>query len=108
MFEFIEDRASEIALLKFAKLEASCNKHNIEEAKKLEPILKKDGSIHKTSMKRRDTIIRGWEKEIEKLRKFFKEHKIGSKHNDWKRYKYKRGITNNRRGVENLFRSKNN
>ena len=35
MFNFIGDRESEISLLKFAKLEAQCNKHNVAEALKL-------------------------------------------------------------------------
>jgi hypothetical protein len=108
MFEFIRDRQQEIALLKYAKLEAQCLKHNIEEARNLEPILKKDGSIHKTKMKHRETIIRGWEKEVKKLRKFFNEHKTGGKPNDWKRYKYKERITNGRNHIEDLFASKGN
>jgi hypothetical protein len=77
MFRFIRDRQQEIALLKFAKLEAQCLRENIEEAKKLPPITKKDGSIHKTKMKEREATIKRWEKEIEQLRKFFNTHKIG-------------------------------
>ncbi len=101
MFSFIKDREQEIALLKFAKLEAQCNLHNIEEAKKLDPILKKDGSIHKTNMKKRETIIKSWEKENKKLQKFFKEHKIKGEDNDYKRYSFRSYVTGNRH-LENI------
>ena len=100
MFDYIKDREQEIALLKYAKLEAQCLKHNIEETKKLDPILKKDKSLHKTKMKQRETIIRGWEKEIKKLRKFFNEHKTGGNKNDYKRYKFRRGISDGRTWCE--------
>jgi hypothetical protein len=105
MFTHIRDREQEIALLKFAKLEASYLRENIEEAKKLPPVLKKDGSIHKTAMKQRETIIKRWEKEVEKLRKFFNSHKTGGRPNDYTRYNYRAGVTDNRIGVENLAKS---
>jgi len=96
MFSFIEDRTQEVELLKFAKLEAECNKHNIREAEKLEDELKSDGSIHKTRMKQRVTIVNRWKKEQKALKKFFIAHrKEGNKH-DNKRYSYRTGITNNR------------
>jgi CCR4-NOT transcriptional regulation complex NOT5 subunit len=56
-------------------------------------------------MKQRETITRGWEKEIKKLRKFFNEHKTGGNKNDYKRYKFKKGISDNRIGIENTTES---
>ncbi len=105
MFKSIGSREQEVALLKFAKLEAQCNKYNIQEAKKLEPVYKSNGEIHKTKMKQKDTIINGWIKEQKKLKQFFIEHQHKGSTNDWKRYKYKTGVTDNRTGVEDLFKS---
>ena len=98
MFKFIRDRQQEISLLRFAKLEAECDKHNIEEAMKLDPIVKANGELHKTKMKQRETIIKGWEKEIKNLRKFFEAHKKSGKLNDYKRYSFRTGVSE-RKGI---------
>ena len=100
MFDFIANREQEIALLKFAKLEASCNKHNIQEARKLEPVYKTDGTIHKTKAKQQQTIINGWIKEQKKLKQFFLSHQYEGDKNDYKRYKFRKGITDTRTWCE--------
>ncbi len=98
MFKFIQDREQEISLCHFAILEAKYNKHNIAVAEQLEDVLKSDGTIHKTKTKQRASIINKWKLENKKLKNFFIKHK-DNKH-EYKRYAFRRGITDNRWNTE--------
>jgi len=102
MFEYVKDREQEIALLKFAKFNAQCLKHNIEELEKLEPIYKSDGTIHKTKMKEREVLKRRFENEYKRLKRWFNEHKMKGESNDYKRYSYRGGVSDNRDGVYSI------
>ena len=101
MYTHIFDRGQEIDLLKFAKLEAQCNKHNIEEAEKLEVSLKADGTVHKTKEAEKKAIINRWKKENKALKKFFEERKKPGKKNG--RYTFRRNITDTRGHLKDLF-----
>ena len=100
MFGFIKDREQEIALLKFAKLEAKCNKHNIAEAKKLSPDLRANNEIHKTKTKERQVIVNRWIKEQKNLKKFFVAHQ---KEGTYERYKYRKTVTPGRNHLKDYF-----
>ena len=80
-------------------MEAQCNKHNIEEALKLEQDTKRDGTPHKTKNKQRATIINKWKKEQKQLRDFFLSHQKERDSGDYKNYKFRRGITDNRQNL---------
>jgi hypothetical protein len=102
MFKFIGDRKQEVNLLHFAKLEAACNKHNVEEARKLEVEYKKDGSIHKGKADLKARTIRKWIKENKALKKFFLAHKKPRKYDE---YRYKRNVTDRRNGLQDYSSS---
>lgn len=96
MFNHVKDRDQEVDLLKFAKREAACNKHNIKEAMKLEPDYKKDGSIHKTKTAERKATVNRWKKEMRQLKEFFVKRQYEGSIGDYVRYSYRREYSESR------------
>lgn len=73
------DKMDKMLMLQRCKLEIECLKYNIESVKELPPITKSDGSVHKTKMSIRTSLIKKWENEVKIFQSWFDEYKMKDK-----------------------------
>ena len=98
MFTRCRDRIEELKLLRLCLSMARSNKELIVATEALEPIIKKNGEVHKTIEGRRKTFIKSLLTENKKLKQWFEAHnKPEPESYDNKRYSYSETISRNRR-----------